>query len=149
MKSQKGFSLIELLVVATIIIVLSTIGVVSFSSSGKTARDNRRKADIEMVRQALVLHRNEQGGYPTISANNPKDRYGGMVDMLADGGYLSDPTPLDPKNDDIYYYGYTSTYQNPTFCLCAELETDKGNKTSRSCEGSYLTSGQFYCVQQP
>lgn len=149
MKSQKGFSLIELLVVATIIIVLSTIGIVSFSNSGKTARDNRRKADMETVRQALVLFRNEQGDYPTISSGELWERYDDMVFTLASTGYLSNPTPLDPKNDATYYYGYTSTFPNPTFCLCAQLETDKGNKDSRSCEGPYLTSGQFYCVQQP
>ncbi|NCS87105.1 MAG: prepilin-type N-terminal cleavage/methylation domain-containing protein, partial [Candidatus Pacebacteria bacterium] len=65
---KKGFTLIELLVVATIITILSAIGLVSFVNAGKGARDAKRKADLETVRQALVLRRSDLGNYPSGGA---------------------------------------------------------------------------------
>ena len=147
MKAQKGFSLIELLVVATIIIVLSTIGIVSYANSGRSARDSRRKADLETVRQAMVLYRSEHGAYPVGcgSGHNPMI-FGCRTEDLVEAGYLSEPRPFDPKLDSTYFYSASST--NSTFCLCARLETNKGNRSSRTCT-DYDVSGDFYCVQQP
>src|SRR3972149_1590727 len=48
---QLGFTLIEILVVATIIIVLSTIGMASYQQAGVRARNGKRRADMETVRQ--------------------------------------------------------------------------------------------------
>ncbi|MCL4208570.1 hypothetical protein KJZ63_02975, partial [Patescibacteria group bacterium] len=54
-----GFTMIELLVVTTIIIILTSIGLVSYTSANRSARNGKRKADMEMVRQALVLYRTD------------------------------------------------------------------------------------------
>lgn len=50
---SKGFTLVELLVVVTIIGILSTIGIVVFSDAQKNARDGRRRADIESIANAI------------------------------------------------------------------------------------------------
>jgi prepilin-type N-terminal cleavage/methylation domain-containing protein len=49
-QSKGGFTMIELLVVTTIIIVLSTIGLISFRQTGMNARNGKRKADLENIR---------------------------------------------------------------------------------------------------
>jgi len=91
--NSKGFTLIELLVVATIIVVLSAIGLVSFSNAGKSARNSKRKADLETVRQALVLYKSENpAGYPAGDYNT-------MIGVLG-SGFISEPTPVDPKDSD-------------------------------------------------
>lgn len=145
--NKAGFTLIELLVAATIIIVLSAIGIVSYMNAGKSARDSRRKADIETVRQAMVLYRAENGVYPSGGGTG----HNTMIfiirgEDLVNAGYLSEPKPVDPKNVSPYYYTASST--PVAFCLCAQLETNKGNRSARTC-GSYDTTGGFYCVQQP
>lgn len=67
-KSQKrGFTLIEILVASTIIIVVSAIGLVSYAGAQVGARDATRKQDLENVRTVLLLYRTENGFYPIAS----------------------------------------------------------------------------------
>ena len=116
-KIQTGFTMIELLVVTTIIIILSTIGLVSYRVTGQSARDSKRKADLETVRQALVLYRSDEGVYPSglIGAD-----YDTMTSTLVSEGYLSTPKPSDPKSDGVYVYVGT----DDDFTLTATLEKD-------------------------
>ena len=50
---QKGFTLLELLVVMVILGLLAAIGLSSFISSQKKGRDARRKADLSSIQSAL------------------------------------------------------------------------------------------------
>jgi general secretion pathway protein G len=109
-----GFSMIELLVVTTIIIVLTTIGLVSYRSTSVNARNAKRKADLETVRQALVLYRVEQGTYPTGNDFNA------MVSQVSD--YISAVEIKDPVGAP-YVYSYTSN--GATFSVTARLEPDQ------------------------
>lgn len=112
-QGKKGFSLIELLVVATIIIVLTTIGVISYRTASIKSRDSKRKADLETVRQALVLYRSDVGSYPTGY------NFEGVVTFLNTQGYLSDGVERfrDPGSN---VYSYSST--TSTFTLSVNLE---------------------------
>lgn len=99
-KNCRGFTLIELLVVITIIAVLSGLAMVSFSATGKGARDARRKSDLETIRQALVMYRSDEGCYPGDLDGD------GVVALLLGEGYLTEPEPRDPKPND-YRYAYS------------------------------------------
>lgn len=109
-----GFTMIELLVVTTIIIVITSIGLVSYTSANRSARNGKRKADLEMVRQALVLYRTDNGTYPATNS------FATMLTTVSD--YTSANSVTDPKNDGSYVYGYTS--DGVTFTLTASLEPD-------------------------
>jgi len=134
---SSGFSLIELLVVATIIIVLTTIGLVSFQSAGRNSRDAKRKADLETVRQGLVLYRADLGSYPTGSV------YGTMTTRLIDLDYLTSPAPTDPKGTAPNVYSYSSAGSD--FCVCASMENSANAGGASGC--SAPTNG--YCVSNP
>lgn len=109
-----GFTMIELLVVTTIIIVITSIGLVSYTSANRSARNGKRKADMEMVRQALVLYRTDNGSYPSTST---------FTDMLTTvSDYTSANSVTDPKNEGSYVYSYTS--DGVVFTLTANLEPD-------------------------
>ncbi|OGE26281.1 hypothetical protein A3C26_03770 [Candidatus Daviesbacteria bacterium RIFCSPHIGHO2_02_FULL_39_12] len=54
---NKGFTLVELLVVVAIIAILSVIGITLFSSAQQNARDARRKSDIDAIAKALEIKR--------------------------------------------------------------------------------------------
>lgn len=127
-QKKNGFTLIELLVVATIIIVLSAIGLVSFTNAGKSARNSKRKADLETVRQALVLYKSDSGEYPNGLTGST---YAVMITTLSGDDYISSPTPLDPKNgqdgcgDETggrALCGYTYSGTANTFTLTAPME---------------------------
>jgi prepilin-type N-terminal cleavage/methylation domain-containing protein len=113
-QSTAGFTMIELLVVSTIIIILTTIGLVSYRQVGYSARNGKRKADLETVRQALVLYRTDTGSYPSGTT------FSTMVTTISD--YLSTVTVTDPKNTTPYVYGYSSN--GVTFTLTTALEPD-------------------------
>lgn len=55
--NPQGFTLIELMIVITIIAILSVIGVVVFSGVQRNARDARRRGDIDAIFKALEVNK--------------------------------------------------------------------------------------------
>jgi type II secretory pathway pseudopilin PulG len=122
MKKQLGFSLIELLVVATIIIVLMTIGLVSYRQSSRSGRNAKRQSDVETVRQALVLYRNDLDVYPDpVAADGTNAAFVEMLATIVD--YISFGSLTDPRSPT---YDYTYSSDGADFTLCATLETSSG-----------------------
>lgn len=62
-QKQKGFSLVEILVVVGIIGLLLTGLVLSLNSKQKEIRDIKRVNDIQTLRNAIEVVKNEKGGY--------------------------------------------------------------------------------------
>ena len=121
---KNGFTMIELLVVATIMIVLTTIGLTSFQSAARNSRNGKRKADLESVRSSLVLYRTDMGSYPIGTS------FSEMLTTITD--YISSDYLEDPKNAAPFVYAYTS--DGVDFTLCATLEP---------------APGTAYCVTNP
>ena len=89
---KKGFSLIELLVVISIMAILVTVSVVAYNNVRRSSRDGRRLTDLENLRQALVMYRSDMGCYPPLIAN------------LVDEGYWTGAIPVDPQTKTDYSY---------------------------------------------
>ena len=115
---QKGFSLIELIVVMTIIMVISVVGIVTFTGTNEKARDSKRMADLEKIRVALELYKQENGIYPTDAETYL------VTEFLQEW-------PSDPKDYD-YVYTQVTSY---TYTLDAYLESG-GTSVGTSCGGS-------------
>ena len=64
-KLEKGFSLIEILVVLMIIGLLSTIVAINVMPSQERARIEKAKADIVILENALEMYKLEQYRYPS------------------------------------------------------------------------------------
>lgn len=100
MKSKKvsthGFTLIEILVVATIIGLLASIAATSYSSLTRSSRDARRKTDLEQMRASLEMYRNTNGAYPSTGGtgnwHGACSGYGSYPDTGA-GGYIPGLAP--------------------------------------------------------
>jgi prepilin-type N-terminal cleavage/methylation domain-containing protein len=63
-KFLKGFSLIELLVVISIIGILVAILVLNFDEARKHSRDSVRKSDLQALQLAIELYKSQNGVYP-------------------------------------------------------------------------------------
>ncbi len=101
--SNSGFTMIELLVVATIITVLLSIGIVSYRQATVSSRNGRRKADLDTVRQALMLYKGDCGNFPPAAST-----FNQVVAELQSGGYISSSDNVeDPVNSGSYVYDYT------------------------------------------
>jgi len=111
-RTKSGFTLIELIVVVSIIGLLSTIGITGFQSVTRSGRDALRKTDLEQLRSALEIYKSEENHYPA------------EVDCSAEvelvPNYI-DPWPVDPKP--VHQYCYLSE-GNQNYRLCAHLEND-------------------------
>lgn len=80
MNREYGFTLVELLVTMTIMVVLITLTVVSLRSSQMTARDDERKTDIQTITQQLESYYYQSGGdfgnageYPNLDSIATED----------------------------------------------------------------------------
>jgi general secretion pathway protein G len=124
--NKKGFTLIELLVVISIIGILISLSLVGFSETRKTARDSKRKSDLEQVRSALEIYRNEEKTYPADGSVKFGDALQGQDTYM-------EKLPKDPLPS--YNYCYDQQDKN-RYCLCAALESGspEGTCSCGSCE---------------
>lgn len=124
MKS-KGFTLIEVLVAATIIAVLTAIGVVSYTSINKRSRDTKRKSDMEQIRSALEMYRADIGYYPNAGGGGWANASSLDTDLVVNG-YMA-AIPSDPKSStQVYRYKATdlSSGNYYGYCLSALIEAE-------------------------
>lgn len=123
-KNQRAFTMIELLVSATIIILLTTAGLVSFGQASISSRNAKRKADLETVRQALTLYKQDNSYYAAVTTLN----FDTLVSSLYADEYLSESALVDPKNVAPYIYQAICSATSGTNCtkvtLRATLEPD-------------------------
>lgn len=70
MIKKNGFTLVELLVTIAILGVLSSIAIVVFRGVTAGVRDSRRISDLQSIKQALELYRNDKHYYPRISVGD-------------------------------------------------------------------------------
>lgn len=111
-KKQPGFTLIELLVATTIIIVLTSIGLVSYRRANINARNAKRQADLETVRQALILFKSEYGYYPNAGTQGTVSELLSYSDANSDfSDYIdnSNQSLQDPKQGLTYSYATSGT----------------------------------------
>lgn len=94
-----GFTLIEILVVSTIIALLAAVGMVTYTQINKQSRDAKRKADLEQIRAALEMYRSDSDNnqYYSGSFNDNCQNIGWLTDYIS-------TLPDDPKSGSGYYY---------------------------------------------
>lgn len=135
----KGFSLLELLVVISIIGILVSIATVAFTTTQQKSRDSRRRADVKAMQDAFEQYMGETGTYEACSTMASYDTGTGTI---MPGGL-----PTDPKNSGSYVYNTITGCSTTSYCVCALLESGTGNAnvpTAASC--SYATGGLYYCL---
>lgn len=134
--TKKGFTLIETLVVISIIGILMGISLVAFQNSRSSARDAKRKADLESIRSALELSRSDSATktYPVYSGSTATSPSAFQTQLAS---YLS--IPADPITGQNYYYISTA---GTTYKLCARLET---GGTVGQCGGANCGTGANSC----
>lgn len=156
---QKGFTIVELLVVIVVISILVSITVVSYNGVQKKSRDGVRSQTIAQIQRALESYKSEKGRYPAhigVSTNVPSgfmgdwgtgysysvDTAGNWMKELVDAKKLP-ATPLDPTNNNTYYFTYWSSMSHgackePFYILAAIYEEPTSvpsNSRSLNCNG--------------
>ncbi|MCM8787830.1 MAG: prepilin-type N-terminal cleavage/methylation domain-containing protein [Candidatus Omnitrophica bacterium] len=138
LKFKKGFTLLELLVVISIIGILIAVGVASYSTAQKKSRDSRRKSDLKAIQNAMEQYYSVNQQYPPSTTN-----CAALGNSLS--SYLSGGMPSDPKGGTYAYV--CNVGSNNTYYISAQLEQGYGNASSNNCAGS--CSGvdcNYFCV---
>lgn len=103
---QRGFTLIEIMVVIVILGVLAALVVPKIMSRPDEARVVAAKHDISAIGQALKLYKLDNGSYPTteqgLKALITKPGVAPVPNNWKTGGYL-DKLPQDPWGRDFQY----------------------------------------------
>lgn len=113
---QKGFTLLELLVVIGIIGILVSLITVSFSNAQKSSRDSRRRQDIVAIQNAMEQYYSQnEFEYPVCT--------GISCGTLA-SYFVNSTAPTDPLNSTVngvtYQYTYASSISQ--YSVTANLE---------------------------
>jgi prepilin-type N-terminal cleavage/methylation domain-containing protein len=140
-KIQKGFTLVELLVVMAILGILVTIIAGGFRSAQARGRDAQRKSDLKQIAQSLELFFSDYGRYPSDSEGRivacPYVVGGGIACDWGEDEFTDTKTiyfktmPIDPTPSYDYYYRLVVDSSNQKFQLFAHLE----NTQDQDCLG--------------
>jgi prepilin-type N-terminal cleavage/methylation domain-containing protein len=114
--NRRAFTLVELLVVLSIIGLLSSVAVVAMNNTRAGARDAKRAADLSALRNAMELYFADNNSYPVATAwyGGTGNCFGTVTDNWIPGlspDYMK-KLPLDPKPvncSTVYLYGSNGT----------------------------------------
>ena len=107
-KNESGFTLLEILIVITILGILASLVAVRVMDRPGEARTMKAQLDINTLENALKLFKLDNGFYPTteqgLRALVEKPDTGQFPQRWREGGYLEKgAVPKDPWNRDYYY----------------------------------------------
>lgn len=110
-KQRKGFTLIEILVVVTIIGILASMTLLGLGPARRSGQDARRIADIRNVQGILEVFFNQKGGYPNCptAADAPgaaANYTGCLTTTLTSAGLLRTGQRLPNDADPNKVYGF-------------------------------------------
>jgi general secretion pathway protein G len=159
MKRLRGFTLVELLVVVSIIGVLATILMTNFIGVRQRARDAQRKADLRQIQSALELYRADSAVYAahatgTYRLNQTQCPTSNALTNQAGTATYMAKIPCDPSGSSGYNggsYYFQSNGSAYTIAACLENTTDtEGTTTAPSpYSGTACTSGRYIVLTNP
>ncbi|MFH0818572.1 MAG: type II secretion system protein [Patescibacteria group bacterium] len=164
---KNGFTIIELLIVVSIIALLITLSIVEYSSYTVKARDAQRLSSVEAIQNALALYYQDNGKYPASDLSGTySSNYGTWSDLtnpisLASKLYpYIELLPVDPINklvgsiNYLLYYDANSGDDFQTYGLMVAMESPSNYHYASDDLGfdswTIVGKGNYYEVgQQP
>jgi len=158
-----GFTLVELLVVVSIVAFLAAMAIGNLGISRIKARDARRSSDLKQIANALNVFYDRQNSYPRVSGSGAwSEIWDRMADCLAKGtdcGFtpvefqpIMTSVPRDPSGGSkTYFYWYCDNGQK--YRLLAILERNDATFLNGDLDGNFYQTdarcqdaAKGYCV---
>lgn len=111
--NKKGFTLIEVLIVVSIIGLLSSVILVGLGGFRSRGRDARRVTDLKSLQNGLELYYTKSGEYPV------------NLDALLSAGIGVNKIPKDPTTQVNYLYSLSNSRQS--YIVAATLDASSGD----------------------
>lgn len=134
--AKLGFTLVEILIVVTIIGLLSSVALFAYDNAKKKARDAQRLLDLGNLEKALEYYASVNGKYPERAYNGEGlwglEKLIGVlspeyipvipVDPLI-GDHYDENSPIVDDNDRVYQYSTLGSSGDQGYILTAKLES--------------------------
>ncbi|CAN5119629.1 hypothetical protein BH09PAT3_BH09PAT3_2790 [soil metagenome] len=127
-RDQKGFTIVELLIVIVVIGILAALVVTTYGGIQAKARDSKRQSDLQAVQTQIEAYYATNSFYPSLTdLNSASWRTANMKSL--DAGALLDPsaqtstTPLSgtaASSTNQKVYGYVATNAAGTTCTALD-----------------------------
>ena len=128
-----GFTLVELIVVITILAILSTIAFISLQGYASSARDSKRLNDIKIIEKWLSIYNTVNQNIPlpdnsiTITASGSLISYQGSAEKRF-LNKINQPIEItDPKSKEPYSYAHSNKRWQYQLIAFFEGENDSSN----------------------
>jgi len=152
-RGDRGFTLVELLIVISIMMILVTITVTQFQTAKRKAADVARKSDLNGVSKALLMYFADYGKFPAASGPGEIMIGGAALEWggeLIDGDYIY--MKVLPRENKIgappYCYKVDDNTTPKKYALFTMLENTTDSECHMNGEvGAYScgNAGDVYC----
>lgn len=151
---SRGFTIIELLVVLGIIVIMMGVTLFALEGSRTSARDARRRADLQVIVSALELFRADCNYYFSGTWPSPGSPLNGSTCSPTNANVYLQAMPDDPAVGRDYVYqpqGCTSGASCTRFFLWAALEDPPALSAACASMDEPLCGSATcnYCVTNP
>lgn len=148
---QKGFTIVELLIVIVVISILAAITIVTYNGISSRARDSARLDTMSQLKKSIEAYYAINGNYPMCSGNTIciSTTYAGWGDisLLIANGPLKDPKNTNGQYGYYYARGFkktgATTFSNPNTDQEYIIATRLENSTTPVFTGWDNTSLNF------
>ncbi len=151
LKNKKAFTLVEIVVTVSIIILISSIVIFSIADSRRKGRDSKRVSDISQIQIALENYKQIEGSYPEElipgqALIGPNSKAVFISKIPKSPSYYNFNCP---NKNYSYYYDFENNNYEISFCIESNVDNYLAGSKCAVSGGILSTPCSNFCLNNP